>query len=232
MAPNHADLSELIEKLGITFNSTALLKQALIHRSYLNESRLPGFGSNERLEFLGDAILGMLISEELFRRFPDFQEGELTRLRSQIVRQETLAKAAKTLGIGSYLYLSRGERKLGDSNNSAILSGAFEALICAIYLDQGEESCRSFILTALKDKMDNLTLRSHTKDHKSTLQEMLQAAGKSLPVYRMVSTSGPEHKKRFNVDVLSEGKILGSGQGASKQEAEEEAASQALYNMK
>lgn len=218
---------QLQEKLEVKFNDPALLHQALLHRSYLNESSEPE--SNERLEFLGDAVLEFIVSKELFTSYPDLQEGELTSLRANLVNTDSLARASRELGLGEVIYLSRGEEKGGGRMSTSLLANSFEALIGALFIDQGVEAAQNlitkFLLSRTQEAMENL------KDAKSLLQEKVQAAGSKAPVYRILEESGPDHAKTFIVGVFVGEKELSRGTGKSKQEAEQAAASAALENF-
>ncbi len=220
--------SNLSLKLKITFKNPSLLKQALTHRSYLNEHKGENLTSNERLEFLGDAILEFLTSKFLFRSLPSRPEGELTNIRSNIVCTSSLAKVAQKLNLGKHLLLSRGEKESGGQKNKTLLANTFEALIGAIYLDQGLKATEKFVYQNLllnaKENIDKISV----KDYKSLLQEKTQAEIKQSPRYRILKEVGPEHNKTFTVGVYYNGQIQGKGIGKSKQEAEQKAAYSAL----
>jgi ribonuclease III len=227
-----ADLAEFEQKIGISFNNPVHLELALIHSSYINEN--PGLAeeSNERLEFLGDAVLGLVIAERLYRDFPLSPEGELTRLRAALVRRETLAQMARKIDLGKYLSLGNGEEVGGGRDKTANLAGAFESLIAAIYLDQGLESARSFILGLFGPEMHQQAHRGAGTDYKSKLQEILQAQSQITPTYTLIEARGPEHDKQFTVEVLAGKEALGQGAGKSKKLAEMEAARAALGRLK
>lgn len=224
------NLKKLEKTLGITFQNQKLLAQSLVHRSYLNENPESNLSSNERLEFLGDAVLSFIISDSLFSWFPAYQEDYLTNLRSRIVRTSSLAQIAKKLGLGNYLLLGRGEQESGGSKKTSLLADSLEALIGAIYLDQGSPAARAFIKREFTPFMKKLLKKPRVKDYKSTLQEKVQAEAKQSPVYKTIKTVGPPHAKVFTIAVYLKGKILGQGKGASKQEAEQRAAKAALEN--
>lgn len=217
----------LQNKLGLKFKNLQLLHKALVHRSYLNESNEPE--SNERLEFLGDAVLEFIVSKELFTTFPNLQEGELTSLRANLVNTDSLALSARELTLGRVIYMSRGEEKGGGRENNTLLANCFEALIGALFLDQGiggaEKVIKKFILVRTQKAMENL------KDAKSLLQEKVQAKGERAPIYKILEQSGPDHAKTFIVGVFVDEKELARGNGKSKQEAEQAAASAALENL-
>ena len=226
-----ADLSALPEILGISFNDPSLLEQALVHRSYINEN--PGFAlaSNERLEFLGDAVLGLVVAERLYQDFPHFTEGEMTKLRAALVCQNTLTRIARTIGLGDYLYLGKGEEASGGRSKSANLARALEAVIGAIFLDQGSVTTSDFILRLFDKELEKVTSRGAGIDYKSQLQELIQAKGQPPPVYRVIEAVGPDHDRRFTVEVRAGGVVLGKGSGKSKKTAETEAARSALEGL-
>jgi ribonuclease-3 len=221
------DLNLLQNQLGITFNDISLLRQSLIHRSYLNESHEPPVESNERLEFLGDAFLGFVIAEELYNQFPDLDEGEMTKLRSALVCQDNLARLALSLEIGSYLYLGQGEEKSGGRRRLKNIACAMEAIICAVLIDQGFVTAREFVLRMFSPIYSQV-IGEGLLDYKSKLQELTQAERQERPSYRIVETVGPEHDRQFTVEVILGEEILGSGSGKSKRLAEKEAARRAL----
>jgi len=222
----------LEKKLGIEFKNPKLLIEALTHRSYLNEVPQEKRSSNERLEFLGDSILSFIISEWLFSHFPHSPEGTLTAFRSNLVKTETLAKTAQKLSLGNYLFLSKGERKSGGQENPTILANTLEAVVGAIFLDRGLDLVKKFIHSQFKTILQNLTVKGELKDFKSLLQEKTQAKNKLSPTYKTVKEAGPSHAKVFTVEVFLGKKLLGKGQGKSKQAAEEEAAKNALEKLK
>jgi len=224
-------LVELQRRIGATFHDLDLLQQALVHRSYLNENPGFPFPANERLEFLGDAVLGLVVAEYLFVRFPDLPEGELTNYRTALVRTETLARAAIRLDLGSFLYLGKGERASGGMQRPIIQAGAFEAVVGAIYIDQGLETTREFIHKALRRELRGLARAQPKKDEKSRFQEEAQSRWQQTPVYRTIAAKGPDHAKRFTVEVLVGGVAAGRGHGKSKQSAEQAAARQALRKL-
>lgn len=221
------DLSQLEEILNLKFHRPDLLTQALTHRSYLNEH--PEVKqSNERLEFLGDSVLSILTSTELFRRFPEYPEGKLTNLRSAIVRTQTLGKLALSLRYGEFLRLSRGEEHGGGRENLSLMADTFESVLGAIYLDQGLEAAKNFLEKNLFDQMNELLADPGVMDFKSRLQEVIQEKFKVAPVYRVLKTQGPDHDKVFTIAVVVGNRQLAQATGKSKQEAEQEAARIAL----
>jgi ribonuclease III len=223
-----ADLTKLEEKLGISFDNPSWLQQALTHSSYINEKPGSAATSNETLEFLGDAVLGLVVAEKLFDDYPEYDEGELTRLRSALVRRETLAEIARTIDLGDYLYLGIGEEAGGGRSKPANLAGALEALIAAIYLDQNLGIARNFILRAFGPEMQKQAHRGAETDYKSQLQEVVQAEKQMTPSYYVVKATGPDHARQFTVEVSIGGIVLGKGTGKSKKAAEMEAARIAL----
>lgn len=206
------------------FNNIDLYNHALVHRSYINEH--PGLVSNERLEFLGDSVLSLITSERLYALFPDVPEGELTSRRSLLVQTTTLAQKSLELGLDQELLLSKGEQELGGRQNQGLLANTFEAVLGALYLDQGLNKCREYLTQVFTDQ--EITQLKDTKDPKSLLQEMTQAEGKGTPIYQLLEAQGPDHAKTFKVSVVIGGDQIATGTGASKQKAEIEAAKSAL----
>lgn len=223
-----SDLADLEESLGITFSDKSLLQRALIHRSYLNENPDFPLPDNERLEFLGDAILDFVTAESLYNCFPEMREGDLTNLRAALVREETLADFATALNLGQYLYMGHGEAESGGRERPAILCATFEALVGAIFLDQGLPVTKKFLNKLMETKLRRLAQDRMEKDPKSLLQELSQGRWRLTPVYRTVAERGPDHAKEFTVEVLIGGEVYGRGVGHSKQAAEQEAARMAL----
>lgn len=213
----------------ITFQNNKLLEQALTHRSWVNENA-ENLGTNERLEFLGDAILEFIVSKEIYKKFPYEEEGYLTALRANLVNTKNLAEVAKKIEIGKLIKLSKGEEDGGGRNNSSLLADTVEAIIGALFLDQGLEASEKFIQDSIlidADKKASLPL----KDAKSLLQEKVQALGHSAPKYQVISEAGPDHNKEFTIEVIINGKNIAEGIGKSKSEAEQDAASNALKTM-
>jgi len=244
------EIMALEESLGHHFQRPELLEQALTHSSQAREAEALGAGSgstgggsssgdNEMLEFLGDAVLGLAASEALFHRFPEFQEGHLSKLRAHLVGQPHLLRVAEQLQIGRYMRLGRGEEKSGGRNKASLLVDALEAILAALYLDGGWPVARDFIVRVIVDpELAHMKLETSAMpvmDFKSALQEALQARGGPQPVYALVKEEGPEHKKTFTVEVrLPEpetGSFVGRAQGATKKRAEQEAARQALEHL-
>ncbi|MBN2075581.1 MAG: ribonuclease III [Dehalococcoidales bacterium] len=226
-----ADLNSLQNTLGIKFRDISLLEKSLVHRSYLNENQGIESDSNERLEYLGDAVLGFIVAEKLYKDFPDYDEGRMTRLRSALVRRETLARISKSINLGEYLFLGKGEDISGGRNKSANLACAFEAVIAAVYLDQGMIKTRKMIFRLLEGEWQKAIKKPATTDYKSRLQELIQSREQRIPSYHVTGTSGPDHIKTFDVEVRVGDEVLGSGSGKSKKEAETEAARAALEKI-
>lgn len=211
------------------FSSQDLLSTALTHKSALNES--PATESNERLEFLGDAVLELVITEFLYAKFPKQQEGVLTSYRAALVKTTTLAVVARELGLHTMLKMSKGEERSGGRENSSLLADTFEAVVGALYLDQGYSACKDFIGKSLFHRADEVVTGKLYKDYKTTLQELIQAEGKSTPTYVTIAESGPDHQKTFTVEVRVDDSALGTGSGKSKQDASQDAARRALEEM-
>ncbi len=226
-----ADLKSLQQQLGFAFKDESLLQQAFIHSSYTNENPDLPVEDNERLEFLGDALLSFIVADELYLMFPDFHEGELTEIRASLIRQETLAEIAAELGLGEQLLLGKGEEISGGHRKQTNLADAFEALIGAMYIDQGLNPVKNFVLDKLSGKLAKVKATGIGRNYKALLQELTQAKHKKLPAYRIAETSGPDHDKRFNVEVTLENRKLGSGSGKTKRAAEMEAARSAWEKM-
>ncbi|MFC1947430.1 ribonuclease III [Chloroflexota bacterium] len=226
-----ANLNSLQKTLGIKFKDISLLGKSLVHRSYLNENQGIESDSNERLEYLGDAILGFIVAEKLYRDFPDYDEGRMTRLRSILVRREALARISRSINLGEYLFLGKGEDTSGGRNKSANLACALEAVIAAVYLDQGMVKTRKMIVKLLEDEWQKAIQKPAAIDYKSRLQELIQSREQRIPSYQVTGTSGPDHIKTFSVEVRLGDQVLGSGSGKSKKEAETEAAREALEKL-
>jgi ribonuclease III len=218
---------EISQQLGLKFNNILLLIRAFTHRSYLNENP-DALEDNERLEFLGDAVLDFLVGAWLYNRFPEMPEGYLTRLRSAIVRTDQLAKFAQELELGEYMRLGRGENEGGGREKPGLLCATFEALIGALYLDQGIDVVQKYIAPMLEEAAKQILSAQKDKDPKSLLQEWAQSQGFGTPLYRLVSSHGPDHAKVFEVEVLINNEKYGQGIGHSKQVATKAAAQAAL----
>lgn len=217
-----------IDKLVTFFKNQELLDQALTHKSWVNEN-LEVRGSNERLEFLGDAVLEFVISAEIFRKFPDKEEGFLTALRSSLVNTENLASVAVKLNVGEKIYLSKGEEESGGRTNSSLLADTVEAIIGALYMDQGLEYATKFIMDNIAAEIPE-KIEQPLKDPKSRLQEYVQSMSFPTPNYRVVEETGPDHSKHFEIEVFVNGDSWGKGEGKSKSLAEQAAAKNALDN--
>lgn len=224
------ELTELEQQLSISFTNKDLLRQVFVHRSYLNENSGFDLEHNERLEFLGDAVLELVVTEYLYKNYPN-PEGELTNWRSALVRGVMLAEIAGTIGLGDYLLLSRGEQKSGGKARQLILANTFEAFIGALYLDKGYTAAQEFVSTHLLHKLPDILEHKLYMDPKSRLQELSQEKWSVTPVYKVIGESGPDHAKSFTVGVFVDGKQLGVGSGSSKQNAEQAAASNALEGI-
>lgn len=225
------DIFEAEKALDLTFSNKALLQRALTHRSYLNENPDYPLEDNERLEFLGDAILDFITGEYLYHRFPEMPEGRLTNLRSALVRTETLAHFATQLNLGDYLFLGRGEEESGGRKRPAILCDAFEAFIGSLYLDSGLDAARRFVCALIDPALQTILALDTDKDAKSRLQEVAQSHYQLTPTYRTVQEEGPDHAKEFTVEAVIGGKVYGRGKGFSKQNAAQAAAQEALRNL-
>lgn len=212
------------------FKDKTLLKQAFIHRSYLNETK-EKLSSNERLEFLGDSILSFVVSKYLYDTFPDYDEGILTNIRSLVVNTKSLAKIAIEFKLGQFLMLSRGEEESNGRENESLLANVVEAVIGALFIDQGIEAVKEFILSILAPKIDLIVSKKAFKDPKSLLQEFVQSQKQNSPIYKVLEEEGPPHAKIFTIGVLIQDEIMGQGVGKSKQEAEEAAAKEALKKL-
>jgi ribonuclease III len=221
-------LRPLETALGLVFSKRSLLVDALTHRSYVYEHAAPSVVSNERLEFLGDAVLSIIASDLLYRVFPKASEGELTNLRASLVRASALATMAQDLSLGLYLRLGRGEEVTGGRTRELLLARAMEALIGAIYLDAGLAATRSFLEPRLSSELARVRSKRQVKDDKSLLQEVAQAQLGITPTYRLVEQIGPSHERTFIVEVLLGERIAGRGEGTSKRQAEQAAARTAL----
>lgn len=222
---------ELADRLGLEFDDPALLTEALVHSSYVNEHPEGTTESNERLEFLGDAVLSLVMSEALFKRHRDEPEGVLTTRRAAIVSTRGLARIARRLDLGTALVLGQGAENSGERGRSSVLAGLFESIVAAIYLDQGLEPAREFILTAAAQEIEAALPIDALKAPKSRLQERAFATTGRAPSYRIVSAEGPDHDRRFVVEASIDGVVLGAGEGRSRREAETIAAEAALMRL-
>lgn len=221
---------ELFKQLNLSIKNTKLIEQAFYHRSFLNEVKL-NIQSNERLEFLGDSVLSLVISQYLYLKRKEDTEGELTNMRAYVVKTNSLAKAARILNLGKYLHFSKGEEQAGGRDNPQLLANTYEALLGAIYLDQGLQAVKKVIERTLLSLFDKELKSGPPKDAKSSLQEVVQEKFKQSPRYKIIQTLGPDHAKQFTVAVYIGLNEYGKGVGASKQQAEEMAASEALKKL-
>ena len=224
-------IEDLHASLGITFSDTALLRQALIHRSYLNEAAAEDVESNERMEFLGDAVLGLVVSDKLYRDYPALSEGHLSQIRALLVRWDALAHAAERIRLGEFLILGKGEELSGGRRRPSNLAGALEALIGAAFLDGGMTRAKKLVLNLLKPDFEEIAAGGITADSKSELQHVAQTRWRQIPHYALISSEGPDHAKLFTVEVSVGEQVMGRGQGRSKKQAELNAARQALETL-
>lgn len=219
------------ERLGYSFRNRALLETALTHSSYANENRASGIVCNERLEFLGDSVLGVTVADFLYRHFPDMPEGRMTRLRAELVCEQSLHRVALELHLGDYLRLGKGEEHNGGRKRASILSDAVEAVIAAMYLDAGMETAAGFIHRCLLDDVRAIETPTFT-DYKTSLQELVQRHSGQVLSYELVGEEGPDHAKTFRVQVCLNGDPIGRGTGRTKKEAEQAAAANALEALR
>lgn len=226
-----SDLIKLQTGLGLSFNNIELLHQAFIHSSYVNEHPRSKLPDNERLEFLGDAILNFVITELIYQRFTGYSEGRLTEIRSILNREETLSQIATDLNLGEYLIMSKGEKASGGDRKKSNLANLFEALLGAIYLDQGLSQVESFIAKYMESYISLIQDGEYLINYKGLLQEYTQAQHKKFPVYQLISSEGPDHEKSFTVEAILDGKVLGKGTGKSKRLAEMAAAKKAYKKL-
>ena len=224
-------MQELEKKLNYTFRDQALLGEALSHSSYANEHRSAHLRSNERLEFLGDSVLGFVTAEFLFAQHPDLPEGDLTRIRAALVCEQSLYEVARKLDLGRYLKLGRGEEAGGGRTRTSILADATEAVFAAVYLDGGMAAASSLIHRVLLEAEKEEVVEERRKDYKTALQELVQRQANQDLTYRMAGETGPDHNKTFVAEVLLNGELIGTGTGHSKKEAEQDAAGAALAKL-
>ncbi len=226
------DLHKLQNSLNIKFTDATLLEQAVTHKSFLNEQPNPDLQSYERLEFLGDSILGQIIAEQLFNKFPETLEGDLTKMRSYLVSGESLFKIARELGIEKYIITGKGEGLSNSTKKRSVVAAIFESITAAIYLDQGFDTTRKFILQAFESRLESISLEKlYSNDPKSDLQEFTQKVYQQLPTYKLISQSGPDHEPVFEIAVEINSRIIASATGKSKSEAEAKVASLALQEL-
>jgi ribonuclease-3 len=223
------DLSAFEERIGHRFADPQLLERALTHRSRAHEDASGATIDNESLEFLGDAVLGFVMADLLFRDFPQLDEGQKSKIKASLVSTATLGDLARELGLGQYLALGRGEEKTGGRNKQALLADGYEAVIAAVYLDGGIDAARAFIVREFDERLEDVRSPEFWgRDYKSVLQEVVQSRDLPLPEYSVTAESGPDHRKIFHVEVRVQGEVMGAARGASKKAAEQEAARQAL----
>jgi ribonuclease-3 len=232
VVPLRDEFDALQSAIRYRFRDRGLLEHALTHTSRANEDATGGVVDNESLEFLGDALLGFVVADVLFHEFPDFDEGQKSKVKASLVSTTTLARQAERLGLGDHLLLGRGEEKTGGRRKQALLADGYEALIAAIYLDGGIEHARAFVVREFAPLMGDVRRRGVAgEDYKSALQELVQLRHAQLPEYRLVGTAGPDHRKRFQVAVVVNGEVMAEADGSSKKEAEQEAARLAIEKL-
>ena len=223
-------MNELEFNLSYKFNNIALLEKALTHSSYANESKNKK-SSNERLEFLGDSVLSLIVSDYIYKNYPNLPEGELTRLRSSLVCEKALCRYSDKLNIGKFLLLGKGEEKCGGRTTVSILADAFEAVLAAIYLDGGMEPAKKHVMRFITEELKNNSDKDLQKDYKTELQEIIQKNPEESVSYLLTGESGPDHNKEFTVQVFLNSNVIGTGVGKTKKQAEQMAAKQALKLM-
>ncbi len=225
--------TSLLEKeIRYAFKKKSLIKEAITHKSFTHENPEEAPLFNERLEFLGDAVLSLIISEYLFKKYPAFTESQLSKLRAFVVRESTLAEAAERLNLGSYLRLGKGEKRTGGRRKPSILANAFEAILGAVYMDGGLKKAKDFVLENLKSMIEDIIEKDFVFDYKSRLQEVVQAQFGVLPKYVIHKEEGPEHDKTFEVKVYIKDNVYGKGKGKSKKSAQQRAAEAGLKRLK
>ncbi len=222
-------LSDIQLRISHRFRDQELLERALTHKSYANENRVPAH--NERLEFLGDAVLSLIVSEHLMKNCPDSTEGDLSRLRAAVVSEPALAAVARDIGLGSYLLLGKGEEQTGGRDKDSLLANCLEALIASVYLDGGLPVAEALVIRLFEKTVQRTCTSRGTLDYKTELQELSQERMKQLPEYRIVSETGPDHQKQFTVELSINSEICGRGTGRSKKDAEQKAAREALKKL-
>src|SRR3954468_2826812 len=222
------EFDELQTRIDYRFKDRGLLEHALTHKSRAAEDVSGGVSDNESLEFLGDAVLGLVVSDALFRQYPAYTEGQKSKIKAAVVSTQSLARHAERIRLGDHLILGRGEEKTGGRFKQGLRADGYEALIAAIYLDGGLEAAAAFLRRELKEAIDAGSAHTFARDYKSALQERLQAIGNGLPEYRIAGEAGPDHRKQFSIEVVCKGEVLGAATGKAKKEAEQEAARLAL----
>ena len=226
------EFDEIEARIDYRFKDRGLLEHALTHKSRAAEDISGGVADNESLEFLGDAVLGLVVADALFRQYPTYDEGQKSKIKASVVSTQALARQAEEIRLGDHLILGRGEEKTGGRFKQALLADAYEALIAAIYLDGGIEAAETFLRRELKEAIDAGAARNFVgQDYKSALQERVQALGRALPEYRIAGEAGPDHRKIFSIEVVVGGEVLGAASGKAKKEAEQEAARLAIARL-
>jgi ribonuclease III len=225
------NLKRVEKSIGYSFRKLSLLKRALTHKSFANENKLPPEEQNERLEFLGDAVLELSVSELLMSKYPHYSEGDLSKLRAAIVNEKQLASFARDFRLGDTLYLGKGEEQTSGREKPSLLADACEAILGAIYLDRGFAKASQVIQKHYKKLLDHTAEADIYKDYKTELQEKSQSLYRSIPRYRLVAETGPDHDKVFEIDLVIRGEVMGSGTGRSKKDAEQMAAREALQKL-
>jgi len=220
-------LKRFSAKYSLKFSDYSLLSQALTHSSYLNEAEAIT-GDNQRMEYLGDSVLGLVVNDYLYKKFPHYTEGQLAKIKSHVVSEKSLAVISEKMKIGGLLLIGKGEMLSGGRDRPSIQADALEALIASVYLDQGLEKCKKFVIAFLGDAIDSIKRPDDVRDSKSRLQEIIQIQYNQLPVYRVISETGPDHERSFICGVSVNGKEIARGKGRSKKQAEKKAASEAL----
>jgi len=229
--PEGRDLPELEKSLGYTFHERKFLRNALIHRSYANEHRLSVASSNERLEFLGDAVLELVVSHAIMDLFPAFAEGGLSKLRASVVNEQNLSRLARKVHLGSFLFLGKGEARSGGREKASILADAYEAVLAAIYLDGGLPAAEAVVKDHFQAVFNKIEADGYDRDFKTLLQEECQARFKVTPEYRLVEARGPDHQKEFTVSLAISGNVVSEGKGRTKKQAEQRAAAAAMATL-
>jgi ribonuclease III len=232
LAPEEKKRFHQVEKsVGYSFKKVGLLKRALTHKSYANENKLPAEEQNERLEFLGDAVLELAVSELLMEKYPSYSEGDLSKLRAAVVNEKQLASFARAFGLGDKLYLGKGEEQTSGREKPSLLADAVEAVLGAIYLDRGFDKAKQVIHKHYSKLLDQSADGELYKDYKTELQEKSQGLYRSIPRYRLAAETGPDHDKTFEVELTIRGELMGRGTGRSKKDAEQQAAKEALQKI-
>jgi ribonuclease III len=225
---NSKQLDRLQKIIRVKFKSKILLQRALTHRSYVNESGKKNMTDNERLEYLGDSVLGLVVNEFLFKHFEDYREGKLAKIKSAVVSEATLAKIARNINLGEFILMGKGEENSGGRERPSILANTVEAVIGAIFLDSGLKLSRKFVLSLIRDEIDSVDGVAYMRDPKTALQEYVQKKYKDRPIYQVIEERGPDHQKEFIVKLIINGREIVTGEGPSKQKAEMNAARASL----